>query len=53
MQHKEYNTTVKALVGYLVMVPEPHDHRPAMARSTEVLPTPLGPITSKDSPSFT
>lgn len=37
----------------LVMVPEPVDQRPAMARSTDVLPTPLGPITSRDSPSFT
>ena len=57
----EYNTAqglgkrvdVENLVTDLVMVPEPVDHRPAMARSTDVLPTPLGPITSRDSPSFT
>ena len=35
------------------MVPKPVDHKPAMARSTDVLPTPLGPITSSDSPAFT
>ncbi len=44
---------VGKLVTDLVMVPEPVDQRPAMARSTDVLPTPLGPITSRDSPSFT
>jgi len=44
---------VGKLVTDLVMVPEPVDHRPAMARSTDVLPTPLGPITSRDSPSLT
>lgn len=37
----------------LVMLPDPVDHSPAMARRTEVLPTPLGPITSRDSPSLT
>lgn len=45
--------TVQIRTADLVMVPEPEDHNPAIARSTEVLPTPLGPITSSDSPSFT
>ena len=47
------STTVQTMTANLVMVPEPADHSPAMARKTEVLPTPLGPITNKDSPSFT
>ena len=47
------SATVQIRTADLVMVPEPEDHNPAMARSTEVLPTPLGPITSSDSPSFT
>ena len=47
------SAAVKSTTANLVMVPEPEDHSPAMARNTEVLPTPLGPITSRDSPSFT
>jgi len=35
------------------MVPEPADQRPAMARSSDVLPAPDGPTTSSDSPSGT
>lgn len=47
------STTVQTATANLVMMPEPEDHNPAMARNTEVLPTPLGPITNRDSPSFT
>ena len=35
------------------MVPEPADQRPAMARSSEVLPAPDAPTTSSESPSGT
>ena len=35
------------------MVPEPVDQRPAMARSSDVLPAPDGPTTRSDSPSGT
>lgn len=38
---------------HLVMVPEPEDQRPAMARRMDVLPAPLGPTISSDSPSLT
>ena len=37
----------------LVILPEPEDQRPAMARSREVLPAPLGPTISSDSPRST
>ena len=36
-----------------MILPEPEDHSPAMARSSEVLPAPLGPTTSSDSPGAT
>lgn len=37
-------------LGHLTMLPLLVDHRPAMARNRDVLPTPLGPVMSRDSP---
>ena len=37
----------------LVILPEPEDQRPAMARSRDVLPAPLGPTISSESPHVT
>ena len=36
-----------------MILPEPEDHSPAMARSSEVFPAPLAPTTSSDSPDAT
>ena len=36
-----------------MIVPEPEDHRPAIALRREVLPAPLGPTISRDSPGRT
>lgn len=35
---------------HLVIVPDPLDQRPAIARSSDVFPVPLGPTISSESP---